>query len=138
MAAPKLGQPGYKGPVHEAVRGVQETWDRTGGAAVGSAQAGVEGAASGLRGAGHSLFGQQTAIGGFLGGIFGSNQSAPETPTARPAASPTATARPLNVSTPAQSSLSPALTIGAPTMGGGATSQRTSGKAAKRKKKKGK
>lgn len=138
MAAPKLGQPGYKGPVHEAVRGAQETWDRTGGAAVGAAQTGVEGAASSLRGAGHSLFGPQTAVGGFLGGIFGGNQSAPEMPTARPAASPTPTARPLNVAAPRQSSMSAPLTMGAPTMSGGAAAKRTGGKANKRKKSKGK
>ncbi|RLB44777.1 MAG: hypothetical protein DRH30_00545 [Deltaproteobacteria bacterium] len=92
--------------VQGAADNVATGWDRTGGSAVRTGQAGVENAASGLRDIGHSLFGKQTAIGSIFGG--GTEQAAtPASPVPARAAqgpskttqvsAPTASARPLVV-----------------------------------------
>lgn len=95
----------------EIAKNIGNAWgDVTRGIDQGARDA-FEGGASNLRGVGHSLFGEQTAIGGALGSIFGggSEQAAsPATPApARPvtqptsmsmSSSPAASARPLVVS----------------------------------------
>jgi len=129
-------------PVHGAVDRARQSFDEHAGnlgktvSDTGNALSQVPGGIqSGLQGAGHSLFGSQTAIGGAFSGLFGggseSQVAAPVAQPSRPAmgatsvaqvSSPTATARPLNIS--ASSS--------------GATAGRKAGKANKRKKSKGK
>lgn len=113
MAAPKLGEKGYKGPVHEAVRNADNTIRAGVGNVESGIRGGIESGASGLRDVGDNLFGSQTAIGGIaagIGGLFGGGSESAATPAspvpARAAqgptkmsqvSTPTASARPLVV-----------------------------------------
>lgn len=119
MASPKLGEKGYKGPVHEATRAAQRAWDSTGGEAVGRVQkaasgalnsgADIAGAAGQIPGNVQSgLQGIQSGIGSALGSIFGGGNEKSASPQSigparaisKPTSSvmtkmPAATARPL-------------------------------------------
>ncbi len=140
-----------KSPVHGAYAAAQRSFDEHAGnlsktvgdtgAAIGGIPGGVQ---RGLQGAGHGLFGSQTAIGGAFSGLFGGGNeraaAAPVAAPARPATGPTSSSMVTSPTSPAR-----ALNIGAqnpgpsymqqPSMSGGAGAKRTAGKAAKRRKK---
>lgn len=138
---PRVGEPGYAGPIPGAAGRVLETigggvdavttgWSRTGGAAVGAGQDAVEGVASGLRDVGGAIGG---AIGGLFGGGSESNASPAAIAPARPVSQPTSTTmQTMPTAAPR------ALTLAAPATSGGAGQKQTGKKANKRKKSKGK